>query len=415
MATIASRFRDALNVFTRTETEVEPFAPSFGVSYGSRPDRYRPRVTNEKSIVTSIYNRIAIDVAAVDIRHVQLDKTGRYQEDRKSGLTECLQVEANLDQTPQELIQNAVMVALDEGAAAIVPIDTTLNPEDSGSWDVRTMRVGRIVGWYPQHIRVSLWNEKLGKLQEIPVSKRTAAIVVNPMYHVMNEPNSTLQRLIRKLNLLDAADEVAGSGKLDMIIQLPYVIKSEARRQQAEQRRKDIEVQLRDGQYGIAYTDGTERITQLNRPAENNLLKQIEYLTEMVYGQLGITAGVMNGTANEAEMLNYFNRTVKPLLEAFKAEFLRKFITKTGRTQGQSVMYFRDPFSLVPLAQLAEIADKLTRNEILTSNEVRSYIGVPPSTDPKADKLQNSNVPAPSEPGEPTPPPTTEGDNPNEG
>jgi hypothetical protein len=336
-----------------------------------------------------------VDVAQIDIRHVKLDKSRRYKEDCFSGLHNIFNVEANIDQGARHFKQDIVLSLFEQGTIALVPIDTNVSPEGGGSLEIETMRVGRIVNWYPRHVRVDLYNDKTGRHEEVTLLKSTVGIVENPLYPVMNEPNSTLQRLIRKLSILDSIDEQSGSGKLDMIIQLPYVIKSEARRQQAEQRRKDIEFQLKGSQYGIAYTDGTEKITQLNRPAENNLLKQVEYLTEMLYGQLGITAEVMNGTADEKAMLNYMNRTIEPLLNAITEELRRKFLTKTARTQGHDVMYFRDPFKLVPMSELAEMADKFTRNEIVTSNEFRQFIGMAPSSDPKADQLRNSNMPEP--------------------
>lgn len=412
MAAISKRLAHAWNAFTENEKQDEsPILPFGGaVGYSSRPpDRPRTRVTNERSIITSIYNRLSIDVASVDIRHVRIDEEGRYVEDITSGLNNCLTLEANLDQAGRKLRQDIAETLFDKGVAVVVPVDTTLNPSNTGGYDIQTLRVGHIVQWYPRHVKVSLYNEAVGERQEITLEKKYVAIIENPLYSVMNEPNSTLQRLIRKLNLLDAVDEQSSSGKLDMIIQLPYVIKSEARRQQAEQRRSDIETQLKGSQYGIAYTDGTERITQLNRPAENNLLAQVTYLTQMLYGQLGITEEVMNGTADEKAMLNYINRTVEPVLGAITEEMKRKFLTKTARTQGQSIEYFRDPFKLVPMANLAEMADKFTRNEIFTSNEFRQIVGWKPSKDPKADQLRNSNVPQPGDvppPVDPLAPPT---------
>jgi hypothetical protein len=349
------------------------------------------------------------------MRHVRLDDDGRYIEDIDSGLNSCLTLEANIDQSARALRQDSIMTMLDKGVSATLPIDTTVNPNRSGGYDIQTMRVGEVTAWYPQHVTVSVYNEQVGIRQEITVDKRTVSIVENPLYAVMNSPNSTLQRLMRKLNLLDAIDEQSGSGRLDLIIQLPYVIKSEARKQQAEQRRLDIEAQLKGSQYGIAYTDGTEKITQLNRPAENNLLKQVEYLTEMLYSQLGLTVEVMNGTADEAAMLNYYSRTIEPIVEAHAENMRRKFLTKTARTQKQSIMYFRDPFKLVPISQIAEIGDKFTRNEIMTSNEIRGVVGLKPNKDPKADKLINSNMPAPtSDQPQPTAPPKLQAV-PNEG
>lgn len=396
MATIAARLKHAWNAFTN-QNEEDKFQVFESVSYGSgRPDRPRFTISNERSIISSIFTRLSIDIAAVEIRHVRLDEQKRYIEDIDSGLNNCLTLEANMDQGATAFRQDIALTLFDKGVAAIVPVDTTLNPSVSGGFDIKTLRVGEIVAWMPQHIRVSLYNEAKGRREEVILEKKYCAIVENPLYAVMNEPNSTLQRLIRKLNLLDAVDEQSGSGKLDLIIQLPYVVKSEARRQQAEQRRQDIEFQLKGSQYGIAYTDGTEKITQLNRPAENNLLKQIEYLTVMLYSQLGLTEEVMNGTADEKAMLNYNIRTISPIMTAITEAMRRSFLTRTARTQLQSIMYFRDPFKLVPVAQLAEIADKFTRNEILASNEMRQIIGFKPSKDPKADQLINSNMPAPS-------------------
>lgn len=383
-----SRLKHAWNAFLNKDPTTS--SPGSGSYY--RPDRPRFTRGNEKTIVTAVYNRIAIDVAAVSIRHVRLDENGRYTEDVASGLNECLTLNANLDQTGRALIQDAVMSMIDEGCVAIVPVDTTINPTVSGSFDISSLRTGKIVDWYPQHVKVRLYNEKTGNKEEVVLPKRSVAIIENPLYAVMNEQNSTLQRLVRKLNLLDFVDDRNSSGKLDLIIQLPYVIKTDARRKQAEDRRKDIENQLAGSKYGIAYTDGTERITQLNRPVENNLMSQIEYLTSTLYSQLGITQSVMDGSADEKTMLNYNNRTIEPILSAIADEMKRKFLTKTARTQGQSIMFFRDPFRLVPVNDIAEIADKFTRNEILTSNEVRQIVGMKPSEDPKADELNNSNL-----------------------
>lgn len=383
-----SRLKHAWNAFLNKDPTTS--SPGSGSYY--RPDRPRFTRGNEKTIVTAVYNRIAIDVAAVSIRHVRLDENGRYTEDVASGLNECLTLNANLDQTGRALIQDAVMSMIDEGCVAIVPVDTTINPTVSGSFDISSLRTGKIVDWYPQHVKVRLYNEKTGNKEEVVLPKRSVAIIENPLYAVMNEQNSTLQRLVRKLNLLDFVDDRNSSGKLDLIIQLPYVIKTDARRKQAEDRRKDIENQLAGSKYGIAYTDGTERITQLNRPVENNLMSQIEYLTSTLYSQLGITQSVMDGSADEKTMLNYNNRTIEPILSAIADEMKRKFLTKTARTQGQSIMFFRDPFRLVPVNDIAEIADKFTRNEILTSNEVRQIVGMKPAEDPKADELNNSNL-----------------------
>lgn len=392
---VGSRFKNAWNAFRNREpTKV---FQDIGYGYSYRPDRFRLTRGNERSIVTSVYNRIALDVAAIDIRHVQLDAEGQFCDVVQSGLNNCLSTEANLDQTGRAFIQDAVMSMMDEGCIAIVPVDTVDDPDDTTGYQILSMRVGRIRDWYPKHIRVELYNEETGRKQDIVVPKSTVAIVENPLYAVINEPNSTMQRLIRKLNLLDAVDEQSSSGKLDLIIQLPYVIKTEARRKQAEKRRKDIEQQLAGSKYGIAYTDGTERITQLNRSLENNLMKQIEYLTSMLYSQLGITQSILDGTADDKTMLNYYNRTIEPIIAAIVDEMKRKFLSKTARSQNKSIKFFRDPFKLVPVADLAEISDKFTRNEIATSNEIRQVIGWKPSDDPKADELRNSNLSQPNE------------------
>ena len=357
-----------------------------------KPDRVHFSRGVEKSIVTSVYNRLALDVSSIAIKHVRLDDNGRYTEEINSGLHNCLNVEANIDQTGRAFLQDVVMSMLDEGCVAIVPVDTTVNPAISGSYEINTMRTGKILEWYPAHVRVRVYNDKKGIHEELTLPKSTVAIIENPLYAVINEPNSTMQRLIRKLNLLDVVDEQTSAGKLDLIIQLPYVIKSEARRKQAEERRKDIEMQLAGSKYGIAYTDGTERITQLNRPAENNLMKQVEYLTNMLYSQLGLTQSILEGSADEKTMLNYYNRTIEPIIAAIVDEIKRKFLTKTARAQKQSVMFFRDPFKLVPVENIAEIADKFTRNEIMTSNEIRQVVGMMPSKDPGADELRNKNL-----------------------
>lgn len=392
---VGSRFKNAWNAFRNREpTKV---FQDIGYGYSYRPDRFRLTRGNERSIVTSVYNRIALDVAAIDIRHVQLDAEGQFCDVVQSGLNDCLSTEANLDQTGRAFIQDAVMSMMDEGCIAIVPVDTDDDPDDTTGYQILSMRVGRIRDWYPKHIRVELYNEETGRKQDIVVPKSTVAIVENPLYAVINEPNSTMKRLIRKLNLLDAVDEQSSSGKLDLIIQLPYVIKTEARRKQAEKRRKDIEQQLAGSKYGIAYTDGTERITQLNRSLENNLMKQIEYLTSMLYSQLGITQSILDGTADDKTMLNYYNRTIEPIIAAIVDEMKRKFLSKTARSKNKSIKFFRDPFKLVPVADLAEISDKFTRNEIATSNEIRQVIGWKPSDDPKADELRNSNLSQPNE------------------
>jgi hypothetical protein len=399
MAKFGARIRHAWNAFVDSDSaQNHPIEVTGGGGsyFGGRPDRFRPRYSNERSIISSIYTRIGIDVAAVPMRHIRTDDQDRYLEDIDSGLDSCLTLEANIDQAGRAFRQDIAMTVIDEGVAAIVPVDTTLSPETSGGFDIKTMRVGRITSWFPQHVRVSLYNEARGMREEITLPKKMVAIVENPLYQVMNEPNSTLQRLIRKLNLLDEVDEKSSSGKLDMIIQLPYVIKSEKRREQAEQRRKDIEFQLTGSQYGIAYTDGTEKIVQLNRAVENNLLPQIQELKTQLYGELGLTAEVMNGTADEKQMLNYNARTIEPLLDAIVEAMIRTFLTKTARTQGQSIMYFRDPFKFVPMGGeggIADIADKFTRNEIVSSNEIRQGIGMKPRPEPKADALINSNMP----------------------
>jgi Phage portal protein len=390
---ILERVKKAWNAFRYHEQVVSEVEYSIGPSYSTRPDRIRLRYTNERSIISSIYTRIGIDVAGIAIRHVKVDNDGRYSDDIDSALNNCLTLEPNIDQAPRAFRQDIVMTLFDEGVAVVVPVDTYKDPNTHADFDIFTMRVGKAVSWYPKHVRVSLYNQKTGQREDITLEKRFVAIIENPLYSVMNEPNSTLQRLIRKLNLLDSSDEQIGSGKLDLIIQLPYVIKSEARRQQAEARRKDIEFQLKGSQYGIAYTDGTEKITQLNRPAENNLLKQVEYLTNLLYGQLGITQDIMNGTADEKTMLNYFNRTVEPIIDAVIEAMQRSFLGILGTYKNERIRYFRDPFKLVPVTEIAEIADKFTRNEILTANEIRGFMGIPPSKDPKADKLVNSNMP----------------------
>ena len=364
----------------------------YGVSYASRPDRMRFTRGNERSIVTAVYNRIALDVAAINIQHCRLDENGRFISTVDSKLNNCLNLEANIDQTGKSFIQDVVMSMLDEGCVAIVPIDTTFNPEVTGSYDILTMRTGKILEWRPNTVMVRVYNDRTGNKEELILPKSTIGIIENPLFAVINEPNSTMQRLIRKLNLLDVIDEQSGSGKLDLIIQLPYVIKTEARRQQAEKRRKDIEMQLAGSKYGIAYTDGTERITQLNRSVDNNLMKQIEYLTSMLYSQLGITQSILDGTADEKTMLNYYDRTIAPIMTAIVDEMKRKFLTKTARAQSQSISFFRDPFKLGPVNDIAEIADKFTRNEIMTSNEIRQIVGMKPSDDPKADELINSNL-----------------------
>lgn len=398
--TFASRLKKAWNAFTKNRDPTDTSYQNTGMGYVYRPDRVRFTRGNERSIVTSVYNRIAMDVAAIGIKHCRIDQNGRYIEDIRSGLNDCLTLEANIDQTGRAFIQDVVMSMFDEGAVAIVPVDTSIDPTKSSSYDILSMRTGKILEWYPAHVKVKVYNDRTGQKEDIILPKRSVAIIENPLYSVINEPNSTMQRLVRKLNILDAIDEQSGSGKLDLIIQLPYVIKSESRQQQAEKRRKDIEEQLK-GPYGIAYTDGTEKITQLNRPVENNLMKQIEYLMNQLYSQIGMTPSVLDGTADEKAMLNYNNRTIEPIVSAIVDAMKRSFLTKTARTQGQTIMSFKDPFKLVPVNNIADIADKFTRNEILSSNEIRQIIGMKPSNDPKADELRNSNLNHPDE-GEPT-------------
>lgn len=385
-----SRLRHAWNAFLNKDPTEREW--NVGTGYNYRPDRSRFSRGNERTIVTAVYNRIAIDCAAVDIRHVRVDENKHYLEDINSGLNYCFSTEANIDQTGRAFVLDVVMSLLDEGSVAIVPVDTSINPAVSASFDIHTMRTGQIVDWYPRHVKVRLYNDRTGQKEDILMPKTMVAIIENPLYAIMNEPNSTLQRLIRKLSLLDVVDEETSSGKLNLIVQLPYIIKTEARRKQAEKRRQDIEEQLAGSKYGIAYTDGTEHITQLGRPLENNLMGQIEYLTSMLYSQLGITQSVMDGTADEKTMLNYYNRTVEPIVTAIAEEVKRKFLTKTARSQNQTIMYFRDPFKLVPINNIAEIADKFTRNEILTSNEVRQIIAMKPSEDPMANVLRNKNI-----------------------
>ena len=390
---IGSRLKHAWNAFRDNRSGSN--YREVGVGYSYRPDRPRLSRGNERSIVTSVYNRIALDAAAINIQHVRLDENERFLETILSGLNNCLSLETNIDQTGRSFIQDVVMSMLDEGCVAIVPVDTDDDPDVTGSYRIETMRTGKILEWYPQHVRVRVYNDQTGQKEDILLSKNMVAIIENPLYAVINEPNSTMQRLIRKLNLLDVVDEQSSSGKLDLIIQLPYVIKTEARRQQAENRRKDIEKQLSGSKYGIAYTDGTEHITQLNRSVGNNLMSQIEYLTSMLYSQLGITQSILDGTADDKTMLNYYNRTIEPIISAIVDEMKRKFLTKTARSQRQSILFFRDPFKLVPVTELAEIADKFTRNEIATSNEMRQTIGWKPSKDPKADELRNKNLSEP--------------------
>ena len=384
-----SRLKHAWNAFFNNRDPTISW--NVGPGYSYRPDRPRLTRGNERSIVTSVYNRIGIDAAAIDIRHVRLDENGRFVKNMDTSLNDCLSLSANIDQTGRAFIQDVVMSMLDEGCVAIVPIDTDISPRD-GSFSIETMRTGKILEWHPEHIRVQVYNDHTGRKEELLCPKKTAAIIENPLYSVMNEPNSTMQRLIRKLNLLDVVDEQTSSGKLDLIIQLPYVIKSDARRQQAEIRRKLLEEQLAGSKYGIGYADGTERIVQLNRPVENNLMSQVEYLTSMLYSQLGITQSVLDGTADDKTMNNYYNRTIEPILSAIVEEMRRKFLTKTARSQRQTIAFFRDPFKLVPVSMIAEIADKMTRNEIMSPNELRQVVGMKPSEDPKSDELRNRNL-----------------------
>lgn len=399
---LGNRLKHAWNVFrNRDPTETETYSyQDIGISSSTRPDRTRLRTTTERSTIISVYNRIAIDVSEIVIQHVR-EENGRYEETLKTGLNYVLNTEANIDQTSKAFIQDVVLSMFDEGCIAVVPVDTTLNPKISGSYEIISLRTARIIDWFPRHVQVEIYNDRTGLRENKTLPKHMVAIIDNPLSPVMNEPNSTLKRLVRKLNLLDSIDEQSGSGKLDLIIQLPYVIKTEARRAQADIRRKDIEMQLSGSRYGIAYTDGTERVTQLNRPAENNLMSQVQYLTAMLYSQLGLTEDVFNGKADEATMLNYDNRTIAPILSAIVDEFKRKFLTRTARTQGQTLMTFRDPFKLVPASQMAEIADTLTRNAIVSTNEIRPKFGYSPAKDPDADSLRNKNLnalpPTPSE------------------
>ncbi len=410
---VNDRIRHAWNAFTTNKDPTERYRTNQGAPTSYRPDRQRYYVGSEKSIVISIYNQLALDVSAIDIRHVKVDANNRYTGDIKSGLNNALSVEANIDQTGLALIQDIAMSLFDEGVVAVVPVDTTIDPTVSTAYEINTLRVGKIVEWYPTAVTVRLYNEKTGLKDDVTLPKSMVAIIENPMFAVMNEPNSMLKRLINKLQLLDAVDEQSSSGKLDLIVQLPYIVKTPARQAQADERRKNIEMQLSGSKYGIAYIDGTEKVTQLNRPAENNLMAQVTYLTAVVYNQLGLTESIFNGTADEPTMLNYFNRSIIPIVKAITTEFDRKFITKTARTQGQAVRYFRDPFKYVPVSQVAELGDKLTRNAILSSNDMRAIIGYKPSTDPKAEALSNKNLNQ-NETAEPTQQKTIEGSTTNE-
>ena len=391
---LGNRLKHAFNAFMNSDPT---YYHNIGSGYSIRPDRPRLSRGNERSIVTSIFNRIAIDVSNIDIKHCRLDNNGRFIEEIDSGLNNCLSLEANIDQTGRAFIQDIVMSMLDEGCVAIVPVDTTLNPKITNSYDILSMRTGKIIEWYPAHVKVRVYNDKTGEKEDIILPKKQVGIIENPLYAVVNEPNSNMQRLIRKLSLLDVTDEQTASGKLDLIIQLPYAVKSDLRKRQADDRVKAIEDQLATNKYGIAYIDGTEKVTQLNRSVENNLLKQIEYLTGMAFSQIGITQSILDGTADEKTMLNYYNRTIDPIISVIVDEMKRKFLTKTARSQGQTIVFYRDPFKLVPLNNVADIVDKFTRNEVMTSNEVRQKMGLMPSKDPKADELINSNIRQPDD------------------
>lgn len=397
--TFVSRLKHGWNAFRNREPTVN-YADT-GIGYSYRPDRPRLTRGNERSIITSVFNRIALDVASLDIQHCRLDKNGRFVETIDSKLNNCLTLSTNIDQTARAFIQDLVISMFDDGSVAIVPVDTTFDPNITGGYDIETMRAGKVIEWYPEHVKVLVYNEKRGKKEELTLPKSYVGIVENPLFSVVNEPNSTVQRLMRKLNLLDVTDEQTASGKLDLIIQLPYTIKTDLKREQANKRRKEIEDQLVGSKYGIAYADGTERITQLNRPIENQLLTHIEFLKDTMYSQLGITQSIMDGTADDKTMLNYYNRTIEPIVSAIVDEMTRKFLTKTARSQKQTITFFRDPFKLVPINDIAEIADKFTRNEILTSNEIRQIIGMKPADDPKADQLVNSNISQPEDQQEP--------------
>lgn len=390
---LIDRFKRAVNVFAREPTRRDYYDTGPGYSY--RPDRVRFSRGNERSIITSVYNRIALDASAINIRHVILDNEGRYKQNAEDGLHNCLTLEANKDQTGRAFIQDVVMSMMDEGCVAIIPIDTTDDPVDTDSYGILTMRTGKILEWYPNHVLVRAYNDRTGRQEDIKLLKSTIAIIENPFFAVMNEHSSTMQRLIRKLNLLDSIDEQSGSGKLDLIIQLPYTVKSSLRREQANQRKKDLEMQLAGSKYGVAYVDATEKVTQLNRSVDNNLMTQIEYLTNLLFSQLGITQSILDGTADDKTMLNYYNRTIEPIVSAIVDEMKRKFLTKTARSRNHSIQFFRDPFKLVPVNDIAEIADKFTRNEIMTKNEMRQIIGMKPSDDPKADELRNANLSEP--------------------
>lgn len=391
MADPLSVIKHAWGLFTNTNNKNPTIKPA-GSSYTISPTRPRFSRGNERTVVTSVYNRIAIDASSIEIKHVILDDEGRFKETKKTRLNNCLTIEANIDQTSRAFMLDVVISLLDEGCVAVVPVKTTINPDNTESYDIDELRTGRIVEWFPKHVVVRLYNDETGMYQDVTLPKSQVAIIENPLYTIMNEPNSTMQRLIHKLSLLDIIDEESSSGKMDLIIQLPYIIKNETKRSQAEERRKQIEDQLRGSRYGVAYIDGTEKVTQLNRSVENNIFKQVEYLTNLLYSQLGLTQTIMDGTADENTMNNYYNRTVEPVVSAIVDEFHRKFLTKTARTQGQAIMFFRDPFKLMSVTSIADTADKFTRNELLSSNEFRQIIGRKPSTDPKADLLLNKNI-----------------------
>lgn len=390
--TFGSRIKNAWNAFRSRDQTSKQAYEDYGIGYSRKPDRARLSLGNERSIVAALYNRIAIDVASITFQHVRVDQNGRYVETIDSSLNDCLTLSANLDQTARAFIQDAALTLFDAGAIALIPVETSADPDKTGGYDVYQLRVGRIVEWYPKHVRLDAYDERDGRHHEFVMRKDSVAIVENPLYTVMNEPNSTLRRLVRKINLLDGVDEQTSSGKLDIIVKLPYAVRSEAKMKLAEERKRQIEEQLAGSKYGIAYIDATESVTQLNRAAENNLLSQIEYLTKEVFSQIGATEAVFYGTANEQEMLNYHNRTIEPIVDAFVTAMTRSFLTKTARTQGQRIMYFRDPFKLVPVSQIADIADKFTRNEVLSSNEVRAIVGYKPVQDQRADELRNKNL-----------------------
>lgn len=389
MPTFLERLQQGWNAFRGRDRPSSPM--EYGAGYSYRPDRYRTRFSNERSIINAIVNRIAVDASSIEMVHARVNQNGRYEETIQSSLNNAMTIEANTDQTGRALFLDGIESMCDEGCVAVVPVDTSTNPE-TGAYSIYTLRIGKIVQWYPQHVRIRLYNERTGRNEEITMEKSTVAIVENPLYAIMNEPNSIFQRLLRKMALLDAVDEQTSSGRMDLIVQLPYTVRSEAKQQYAEKRRAEIEQQLTGSKYGVAYIDATEHIVQLNRPVENNLMSQIEYLTNMMYSQLGITPEILNGTADEKTMLNYYNRIIEPILCAFSDEFKRKFLTKTARSQGQSILFIRDPFKLASINSIAEMSDKFTRNAILSSNEIRGILGFKPSDDPEANKLKNNNL-----------------------